>query len=60
MKSLLLMTLLQTVTGLLPAAEPRGVTREAGVIYGEKAGTKLTLDVFRPAQDANGAASSSS
>ncbi len=30
-------------------------TREQGVIYGEKAGAPLTLDVFRPAAGANGA-----
>ena len=49
---------------LLVAAEPRVVpaqeggtfTRQADVIYGRKYGTALTMDVFTPKKDANGAA----
>ena len=49
---------------LLVAAEPRGApaqagstfTRQADVIYGRKYGTALTLDVFTPKKNANGAA----
>src|SRR5262249_16542421 len=49
---------------LLVAAEPRVApaqvdptfTRQADVIYGRKYGTALTMDVFTPKQNANGAA----
>src|SRR5262249_36396451 len=49
---------------LLVAAEPRVApaqagptfTRQADVIYGRKYGTALTLDVFTPKKNANGAA----
>src|SRR5262249_54657809 len=48
---------------LLVAAEPRVApaqagptfTRQADVIYGRKYGTALTMDVFTPKKDANGA-----
>jgi acetyl esterase/lipase len=46
---------------LAPAAPARSAdepsyTRQQDVIYGRKDGTALTLDVFRPRHDANGAA----
>jgi acetyl esterase/lipase len=39
-----------------PAQEGRTFTRQADVIYGRKYGTALTMDVFTPKQNANGAA----
>src|SRR5262245_55771710 len=47
-----------TLCGLMPifAAEPVTYTRTEDVIYGRKYGTALTLDVFTPKENANGAA----
>ncbi len=39
-----------------PAADESSYTRTEDVIYGRKYGTALTMDVFRPRRDANGAA----
>src|SRR2546429_3691303 len=47
------------VVSLAPAvraADEPAFTRAADVIYGRKYGTALTLDVFTPKQNANGAA----
>jgi acetyl esterase/lipase len=38
-----------------PAADDASTTRQEDVIYGRKQGTALTMDVFRPKGDANGA-----
>jgi len=40
----------------LHAADEASFTRQEDVIYGRKFGTALTMDVFKPKQDANGAA----
>ncbi len=40
----------------ITAQQGQGFTRQRDVIYGRKHGTCLTLDVFTPAKDANGAA----
>src|SRR5437016_3643925 len=42
--------------GAARAADPPEFTRTQDVIYGKKYGMALTLDVFTPAKDANGAA----
>jgi hypothetical protein len=55
MKSLLKSLLVLAACALLVAAEPGAATRQEGVTYGEKAGPKLTLDVFHPARATNGA-----
>jgi acetyl esterase/lipase len=39
-----------------PAQQEPSFTRQADVIYGRKYGTALTMDVFTPKQNANGAA----
>jgi acetyl esterase/lipase len=49
-----LLALLTTCAGY--AADPSTFTRTEDVIYGRKYGTALTMDVFTPKQDANGAA----
>jgi acetyl esterase/lipase len=62
MHALLCLTLLAAPTAdlarlaRLRAAEDPAFTRVQDVIYGRKAGTALTLDVFTPRQGANGAA----
>ncbi|HLQ44517.1 MAG TPA: alpha/beta hydrolase [Planctomycetaceae bacterium] len=62
MKRLLLivMALLCWITGMILSAEAfaadESFTRTEDVIYGRKYGTALTLDVFAPKQNANGAA----
>jgi acetyl esterase/lipase len=54
-------TILGLLLSSLPAslaesADERSYTRIEDVIYGRKNGTALTLDVFRPGREANGAA----
>jgi acetyl esterase/lipase len=44
------------MTGAAPAADSPAYTRTEDVIYGRKFGTALTLDVFTPKENANGAA----
>lgn len=54
---LLLVTgVLLTAAPVASAADDPGFTRQEDVIYGRKSGTALTMDVFRPKKDANGAA----
>ncbi len=55
MKTLLKSLLVLAACTPLVAAEPGATTRQEGVTYGEKTGTKLTLDVFHPARATNGA-----
>ena len=43
-------------TAMLSRAKDAAYTRTEDVIYGRKYGTALTMDVFRPKKDANGAA----
>ncbi|HLN29841.1 MAG TPA: alpha/beta hydrolase [Gemmataceae bacterium] len=47
--------LISLTPGPVVAAEP-SFTRQADVIYGRKFGTALTMDIFTPKSDANGAA----
>ena len=49
------MALLSTFAPLRAADDP-ALTRQEDVIYGRKYGTALTMDVFTPRKDANGAA----
>lgn len=51
----IVVALLAAATSSLRAAEPV-FTRQEDVIYGRKYGMALTLDVFTPKDDANGAA----
>jgi len=53
--ALFVATSLVSTQGAVAEDEP-GFTRQEDVVYGRKYGTALTLDVFRPKHDANGAA----
>jgi acetyl esterase/lipase len=55
-QSLLLSVLLLAGIGSARAADAPTYTRTEDVIYGRKFGTALTLDVFAPKSNANGAA----
>ena len=57
MKQALIATLIVAAALLSPAAfadEPAGYTRTERVIYGEKDGMSLTMDIFQPKTNANG------
>lgn len=57
MKRLVLLTLFLTTAPLAAQdAKDAPFTRKQDVIYGRKHGVALTMDVFKPKQDANGAA----
>jgi acetyl esterase/lipase len=56
MRSFLLSALLLAGAGRVDAADEPSFTRKEDVIYGRKYGTALTMDVFTPKKDANGAA----
>ncbi len=53
-----ILTLLLLVVSISPLAaqEPPAHTRQEDIVYGRKYGTALTLDVFTPEKNANGAA----
>src|SRR5215472_7725273 len=53
---MLLGSLLFAGLGAARAADPAEFTRTADVIYGKKYGMALTMDVFTPTKNANGAA----
>jgi acetyl esterase/lipase len=54
-RAFLLLLFAASFVGSAAADEP-GFTRKQDVIYGRKFGTALTMDVFTPSKDANGAA----
>src|SRR5436190_2428294 len=56
MRVLFVMVLTCTFLPAASAADELPYTRKEDVIYGRKFGTALTLDVFAPKKDANGAA----
>jgi acetyl esterase/lipase len=56
LKRILYSILIVLCTATISCAEKPSYTRTEDVIYGRKFGTALTMDVFRPKSDANGAA----
>ena len=60
MKRSIALSLICLIAGSLTLATAaqaeESYTRQEDVIYGRKFGTALTMDVFTPKQDANGAA----